>query len=402
MGDAAALERRLALAYLSAFAIVLALFALAVHVAFALDGAHDVESRIADLVAEGSAAVKERDGRLRVDIDGARLGDPTIEGLAWYDARGHLADSEGATVSRTRDVRRRTVTFPLGSLVATTDISHDRHELERIDVLLGIGLLVALVAAGFGGKFLAARAIARVVATMRTLRDFTADAAHELRGPLAAVTSNAAASLRDDADLAENHRRRFDVIDATARSMARTVDDLLLIARAGTPLERETFAVDLDERVALAVESRRTLAAQKDVALRAEACGRARAYGDPNEIDRILGNLIDNALRFTPAGGRVDITCAHERGGIALRVRDTGIGIPASDLERIFERFWRGDAVRTHDTGTGLGLPIVRALVRRHGGSVQARSTVREGSEFVVWLPGRPPQPRLYDFTTIR
>ncbi len=124
----------------------------------------------------------------------------------------------------------------------------------------------------------------------------------------------------------------------------------------------------------------------------ANPCPRARVYGDPPEIDRILGNLLDNAIRFTPAGGSVDVACAPERGGFSVRVRDTGIGISADDLPKIFERFWRSDPVRSGDTGSGLGLAIVRALVRRHGGEVSARSTAGHGSEFAVWLPAQPPR----------
>jgi len=406
-GDASELERRLNVAYLTAFAIVLVVFAVAVHLAFTLDFRHEERARLDTLAAQALAAYDMREGALHIDADGPQLNDSHLEGVAWYSQTGTLLaragtlpDTEAPPVAaegrHTARFWLRDIATAHGFVRVAVVTARDTRSLARDDVGLGIGLLITLVAAGFGGRYLASRAIVRIVASMRTLRDFTADAAHELRGPLAALRSNAEASLRDDTALAAAHRRRLETIDATARDMAHTVDDLLLIARAETPLERELFAVDLDERVGSAVEARRALASGKEVALHCEPCGRARVYGDPSEIDRILGNLIDNAIRFTPAGGRVDVRCAPERSGFAVRVRDTGVGIAAEDLSRIFERFWRGDPVRRQDAGSGLGLAIVRALVRRHGGDVSARSTLGRGSEFAIWLPAQPPRPQLH------
>ncbi|MBC5800954.1 MAG: HAMP domain-containing histidine kinase [Candidatus Eremiobacteraeota bacterium] len=404
--DARELERRLNLAYLTAFAIVLVTFAVAVHLAFTLDFRHEERVRLDVLSAQALAAYDMHDGQLHIDTDGPELSDSHLEGAAWYSPSGRLLAHAGTLPDLERSpvagAERHTARFwsrdvpsAHGYVRVAVVTARDAHSLARDDLGLGIGLLIALIAASFGGRYLASRAIVRIVASMRTLRDFTADAAHELRGPLTALRSNADASLRDGSALPEAHRHRLDTIGATARDMTRTVEDLLLIARAETPLERELFAVDLDERIAKAAEARRALATHKGVALQSQPCGRARVYGDPSEIDRILGNLIDNAIRFTPAGGQVDVRCTPERGGFAVRVRDTGVGIPGEDLAKIFERFWRGDPVRRQDTGSGLGLAIVRALVRRHGGEVNARSTPGRGSEFAVWLPAQPPRPQL-------
>ncbi len=405
--EARALEWRLTLAYVSAFGVALLVFAIAMHVAFVLDVKRDQSTRLDGLLAEGGAAFKLKHGDLDVDVDGAALSNPSAQGIAWYDRSGRLLAQEGAVadVAAPPQVGTRTANgvlwrvkeLPGGYVQAEISLAQDGRSLTRVDLGLAIGFLCALVAAGFGGRYLASQAIARIVATMRTLRNFTADAAHELRGPLAALQSNADASLRDPSVMAPEHRRRLERIDATARTMARTADDLLLIARAGTPLERELFAIDLDACVARAVETRVAIARDKGVALRAQSCGRSRIYGDPNEIDRIFGNLIDNAIRFTPPGGSVDVRCSVERGGVAVHVDDTGVGIAASDFSNVFERFWRGDPVRARDAGTGLGLAIVRALVQRHGGTVEVASMLGSGSHFTVWFPARPPKPSLLD-----
>ena len=411
--EARALERRLTLAYSSAFGVALLVFAIAMHFAFAWDVQRDQSGRLAELLASGRAALEFKGARVEVDVDGAALSDPATQGIRWYDGAGRFLTSEGALggvadvpldpgMRFSRGTAWNADHVPLGFVQAGIATSEDDRTLARIDAGLAIGLIFAFVAAAFGGRILAAQAIARIVATIRTLRDFTADAAHELRGPLAALQSNADASLRDPSPMSPDHRRRLERIDATARTMARTADDLLLIARAGTPLERELFAIDLEACVASAVGARSALARERGLALTCESTGRHRIYGDPNEIDRLFGNLIDNAVRFTPAGGAVDVRCCPGRGGVVVEVRDTGVGIAPADLPNIFERFWRGDSIRGRNSGTGLGLAIVRALVQRHGGTVDVTSALGVGSTFAIWLPSRPPKPALADTPATR
>ncbi len=397
------LESRVTLSYLIAFALVLAVFSLAVHLTFATAIGRETSERLDVMLAEGLAATEAKHGRLHIDSDAMQLVAPAAESISWYDARGALIRRIGSLhatnpgiVTREQSAPTLGLRFPPTPtrIVAALDPSHANSLVRRVDLGLGIGLLLALLVAGIGGRILANRSMSRVAATIRTLRDFTADAAHELRGPLTALASNAAASLRDDAELTPPHRRRLETIASTAASMTRTIEDLLLLARAETPLERELFACDLGELASVVVDVRRALADERNISLEFEAFA-ARVYGNPTEIERIIGNLVDNAIRYSNANDRVVVSSTSERGGIALRVRDTGIGIKAEDAERIFERFWREDRVRGRASGTGLGLALARALARRHGGDVTVRSTPGKGSEFTLWLPLRPPLPAL-------
>ncbi len=390
-GDVRALERRLGRAYLIAFGAVLLVFALVVHGAFAVAVDRDQAGRLAGLLAEGRAAFEVKDDRPRIDADGAQVADPRTESIAWRDRAGALLARQGFSMLGV-PVRTQTESEALGTVTAGISLERDRRDLLRLDAGLAAGFVLALVVAGFGGRRLASQAIARIVATMRTLQDFTADAAHELRGPLAALQSNADASLRDPEGMTGDHRRRLRAIASTAQSMTRTVDDLLLIARAGKPLERELFAIALESRIDALVAERASVANEGGIAIAAAPGGYGRVFGNPSEIERIFGNLIDNALRFTPRGGAVTVSAAQQSGGTAIVVRDTGVGIAADDVPRVFDRFWRGDSAREFDGGSGLGLAIVRALVVRHGGTVSVESVPGRGSAFTVWLPAQPPQ----------
>jgi len=403
--DDGPIERRVTASYLIAFAIVLVTFALAVHAAFVILLERDTSARGGDLLSEARNAIELHDGRRTIDEDTVQLANPRAEGVAWYDARGTRLAAVGAfpgaaAVARGAFAERSEVAAaaPGGPITVRAFLARDaeRRELTELDLGLAAGLLVALAAATVGGRMLARRSIERVVTGLRTMREFSADAAHELRGPLAAIASNAGASLRADDALAPAHRSRLQTIADTAKSLGRTVDDLLLLARVDAPIERELFAVDLGERVREAAATRREVASERGIALHVDA-HEAAIYGDPAEIDRIAGNLLDNALRYTPRGGTVTVSCAPERAGFLLRVADTGRGIAPEDLPRVFDRFWRGEPARSQ-AGTGLGLSIVRALARRHGGTVAVRSTLGAGSEFAVWLPARPPRPGLHDF----
>ncbi len=397
------LELRVTMSYLIAFAVVLIVFSLVVHFTFATAIGRETSERLGAILDEGLTATEAKHGRFHIDSDATQLVAPATESISWYDARGVLIRRIGTLDATKVGILTRVQPAPAlklrvppapARIVAALDPSHANSLVRRVDYGLGIGLLLALLVAGVGGRILANRSISRVAATMRTLRDFTADAAHELRGPLTALASNAAASLRDDTELTPPHRRRLETIASTAASMTRTIEDLLLLARAETPLERELFAIELGELAATVVDARDALASERHIALDFETF-QARVYGNPTEIERVIGNLLDNAIRYTHEGGRVALESVAERGGIALRVRDTGIGIKPEDAERIFERFWREDRVRGRESGTGLGLAIARALARRHGGDVTVRSAPGKGSEFTLWLPLRPPPPVL-------
>ena len=184
-------------------------------------------------------------------------------------------------------------------------------------------------------------------------------------------------------------RSRFESIADAAAQMSRLTNDLLLLAGADRSLEFELFAVDLGEVLNKLVGRFDSRFSEAGIALDLPRGSAATIYGNPDQIERIVANLLENALRYTPAGGRVSIESEHDQAAVLVTVRDTGIGIAPDHLDRIFERFWRADPARSSG-GSGLGLAIARALARRHGGDVTVKSRLGFGSEFVASFPLRP------------
>jgi two-component system phosphate regulon sensor histidine kinase PhoR len=231
----------------------------------------------------------------------------------------------------------------------------------------------------------------RRVESMR--RDFVANASHELRTPLTSIRGFVEA-LEDGAlGEPETARRFLGKIRTHADRMATLIEDLLELSRLeGRDLEpewTETFVPDVVEEIAASFAG---LATRKDVALRRSDRGAPTVETDPERLRRILENLVDNAVKYTPEGGRVEIvTSATADGGVRIDVADNGPGIGAEHLERIFERFYRVDKARSRELGgTGLGLSIVRHLAEGMGASVSVESEPGRGSRFSVTLPARP------------
>ena len=219
-------------------------------------------------------------------------------------------------------------------------------------------------------------------------RDFVANASHELKTPLTVISGFAETLL--DADLSLSQRQQFvGTIQSNVVRMQRIVDDLLDLARyesggwVPNPVD-----VDLRTAAADALALVQAEAARRKLELRIEiAAGADHVFADATALRQILQNLVENAVRYTQAGS-VTVFAHRENGGVVIGVRDTGIGIPAEHLTRIFERFYRVDAGRSREVGgTGLGLAIVKHLVEAHGGSVRATSTVGVGTEVAVVLP---------------
>jgi len=225
-------------------------------------------------------------------------------------------------------------------------------------------------------------------------RDFVANASHELRTPLTAIRGFAE-TLLSDGDLSEDERRSYlEVMDRHARRLSNLVDDLLALSSIERGEEGLARArVDTAALARALIRDSGSLFAEKNIDVQLESQGAALAWADPQAVEQILTNLLDNAVKYTAAGGRIGVSTEEDGDFVRVRVRDTGIGIPESDLGRIFERFYRVDKARSRELGgTGLGLSIVKHLVQQLGGEICVESEVGRGSTFSFTLPSVDPQ----------
>ncbi|MCK4739088.1 MAG: PAS domain-containing sensor histidine kinase, partial [Deltaproteobacteria bacterium] len=220
-------------------------------------------------------------------------------------------------------------------------------------------------------------------------RDFVANVSHELRTPLASIKGYSETLLDgglNDRTTLEDFLR---IIDKHATRMSRLIDDLLILSR----LESQQFPMitnpaDIDELVNSVTDSLRKQARDKGVELVLEKSGKLPQIStDRDRLEQVLVNLLDNAIKYTPAGGKVQVRLFMVSGAIKVEVSDNGIGIPPQDMPRIFERFYRVDKARSRELGgTGLGLAIVKHIIQSLGGTIDVESKLGEGTVFSISL----------------
>ncbi|MEH2460210.1 sensor histidine kinase [Nostoc sp.] len=311
-------------------------------------------------------------------------------------------------------------------------VSHPWFEVTKpsrqliFDLALGIGLMVLSV--GASGWFLSGKAMEPVDESYQRLKQFTADASHELRSPITLIQTNVQVALAD-LDLAEaeattslQYRQQLKMVERLTQRLGKLVNDLLFLARQDSGISKDTFsACPMDALLMEVVEEQQLLVPEKEIALSLDLVDPPASETSPellenwftlvgnwDQLVRLFTNLIANALHYSPAGGRVKVELARIEGinrvsrlrytsaQLQVKVSDTGVGIPASALPRLFDRFYRVDLARTHTTGntatasatgSGLGLAIAQAIVEHHQGHIQVESTQGIGTTFTVTLP---------------
>ena len=326
----------------------------------------------------------------------------------------------------------RVVSGPGGSLTVHTMISlapNDRALRELVTILLSYGP-IALGGTLGGGYWLARKALApvdRMVATaaeitcsrldrrlettnpqdelgrlastfndmiarlqlsFEEVRRFTADAAHELRTPLAMMRTEAEVALRAPRSPSQDARVLESLLEEIDR-LGRLVTQLLFLCREDSGVATgDRQPVRLDDLIREVADHMQVAAGEKCLTLNVEGPSACRVLGDPDRLRQLLFNLLDNAIKFTPPGGTVTVRGESPNGNARIVVDDTGVGIPPNHLPHVFERFYRVDSSRSDETGgAGLGLAICRSIAEAHGGRVQIESKLTEGTKVTLTLP---------------
>jgi signal transduction histidine kinase len=340
--------------------------------------------RSASSLAERQRTAAESDA-IRQVIDAAMR-----DGVLLFDGSGQLVYTNEASE---RQLVRRPASiaqlFPAAAAetAATVAASGEPGVVEAETASPPRWLRFTATPAGDGGVLVVVSDVteARQLDTIR--RDFVVNASHELKTPAASIQAAAETligALRDDR---ESVPRFAATLEREAARLSRIVADLLDLSRlesGGDPEADVQFDALVEEEVRRFEDRARN--AQLALEVRADAGTPLR--GSERDLALMVGNLIDNAIRYTPAGGSVDVSVSRSNDHILLRVKDSGIGIPQRDLTRVLERFYRVDQGRSRRTGgTGLGLSIVRHVAENHGGSVSLQSEVGHGTTVDVVLP---------------
>ena len=331
----------------------------------------------------------------------------------------------------------RRVTIPPGVeyvIVIGSSLESTDEELESLRGILAYVVPLSLVIAAIGGWFLAGRSLSPVVAmadrarkigveslnarlpvansrdelgrlaetfnellarletSVEQQRQFMADASHELRTPVTIARTAASVALQQPTRTEAEYRETLQIVEHETIRLSRIVDDLFTLTRAdaGTyPLRRTPMY--LDEVVEDVVRAARIVAGTRGVSIAVDCIHPAPFTGDEDLVERLIVNVLDNAVRYSPTGGTVRVALDRAGDMYALSVTDQGAGIASEVQSRIFERFYRVDAARTHDDvsdgGAGLGLALARWIAHAHDGDVQLATSSRLGSTFVITLP---------------
>ncbi|MEZ4417063.1 MAG: TolC family protein [Gemmatimonadota bacterium] len=389
--------------YVGVSAVILALFGGAVYLAVSRQVRAVVDRQLVAATAEAERAlrVRERERTLGVPLVDA-LDELVIPGIQIHVLTadgGPLAGTplpaflkESADTLRTRsEVWQKLETgderswrvygraVEVGGAPYRVLAVADAVELEQQYPALLLTFLLAAAGAlglvGMGGRFLADRALEPVRNSMARTRRFVADASHELRTPTAVMLARSEVAL-DRPREAEEYVAALQDIASEAQRLGRLIDDLLFLAAADEQKLRANKApLFLDDLVVQAARLVGTLARQKDIRLRLAEFDEVQVFADRDLVLRLLVILLDNAVKYTPSGGRVSASVTAHGDRAVVEVEDDGPGIPPDVLPHVFERFVRADAARTGAAGSGLGLAIARSIAEAHG----AQLTVTQG-----------------------
>lgn len=439
-------RRRLALWYTTITAVVLLVFASGVYwyvrstLVERVDDTlnHVVEIVQRSLVIEPGVGIGDRvltatgvvEPPLRVNVeasfrDNAQAVEDDHIDLEWFSPQGDLLWStlaEPLTLALHVNPAGETVRIRGGQVVRQVTqrivaghqilgylrVSHPWFEVtsptQRLmrDLLLGITVMVGAVAAI--GWFLSGIAMAPVRESYQQLKQFTADASHELRNPIAVIQTNVQVALADP-ETDTQVQQQFEVIERLTRRLGRLVDDLLFLTRQESglvALQRQPVAVDtvltevMEEQGAIAEDGGITLVYRPPLAWAELALTVA---GDRDQLTRLFTNLISNGLQYTPPGGTVTLSVVASSPlqgrtpgapGVTVQVQDTGQGIAPEALAHVFDRFYRADPARPRSlrtAGSGLGLAIAKVIVDNHRGDIHIESQLHQGTTVTVWLP---------------
>lgn len=394
---------QLTIAYIGVLTIILTGFTVAVRLTFTRSLNQQLTQKLASLVTAAALNMDVENGVLEVDKDEILVGQ--YQGIEWFDLQDELLVQQGKYhLNLPLDLQQLQVqicstqvcslTKPVkdledGNLIGYVRVSESllqlNSTLRRLDYGLGSGIVISLLLSTVGGIWLTRRAMQPIELSFERLQQFTADASHELRSPLMAIKTNAAVALKYPAGMREGDLEKFSAISNASNQMTQLTENLLLLARTDQEVAIATKPVNLSLLLAHLMQLYAPQAQLKKLVWQGQIEADLYLLGNETLLKQLFSNLLQNALNYSTSSGSVTVEATKENSQLVVKVKDTGVGIAPEHLNKIFERFWRADPSRSYQSGrSGLGLAIVREIVRQHQGDIFVESQLGVGSCFTV------------------
>jgi signal transduction histidine kinase len=259
------------------------------------------------------------------------------------------------------------------------------RDLQKNIIFIDLGTIA--VVAGFA-YFLAGKTLKPIKFALDAQKEFSANASHELRTPLAIIKNASEVVLQNPSATVERYKQLTASNMEETERMSDIVENLLSLSRSdhGSPLS-SLERIDLTELIGRVVEKFQILAQEKKIGISWHPSSSLAVNGNRASLERVFFNILKNAVAYTPANGNIIIRLAAKAKHVEVSVTDTGLGIASEDLPHVFERFYKGTKGQTASQGAGLGLSIVREIVRAHNGTINIQSTLNKGTAVIIILP---------------
>ncbi len=417
------LRRRLLFAYLLIMGMILGISGTALYIFFTRSMNRQLDHRLITLVqaAAPSLDTVKLKGRqeLDQDIPWRALFSNLEQSLEWFDADGRLLAKEGEFFSRSplvknsltnnspvfqQEAKIRSVTIPIyadgvekdtlklkGYIRASESLSEIETALNHLKLGLWLGGGTALFFIGISSIYLTHQAFQPTLQSFQQLKQFMAEASHELRNPLTKINFATEALLSHPEQIRRSSDlRKLVMIQSSAEQMQKLLEDLLFLARTDSmpnSSDWEGSILTLSELLLPLVDHFQAIASNRGIEFQTKLLDGLAIKGDASQLSRAFSNLLENALKYTDAGGKVSLYLEESKQRAIVYIEDTGIGIAPEQVPFIFQRFWRADQARRKQEGLGLGLAIVEALIKKHKGKIIVNSEVNVGTCFKVYLP---------------
>lgn len=282
-------------------------------------------------------------------------------------------------------------TFQLEGFIRVSESTEELdNRLKQLLWGLEIGGVIAVILSGISGITLTWFALKPMRESFQRLKQFTAEAAHELRGPLTAISTTVELMQSRSGRLSTSDSRKLTMIANATDQITRLVEDLRFLIQTDAEANQAYLrysSVSLNDVLQDLSERFHPQASNKDIRFEPHLLESLSVKGDNHQLSRLFANLIENSIKYTQSGGKVAVFLERQKRYALIRVEDTGVGIPKEQLPYVFKQFWRSDHVRSQQDGLGLGLAIAQAIVHQHGGEIKVKSEVGAGSSFHVYLP---------------